>query len=273
MIVKKIFTISCMHQYFNNGQCSDLQIEPPASCNILMKRFKLQYKQDDVSTYSMYFIQPGNVKIPLPSMLSFYIFISNDAFFRYTQTPLIKTNSANNDDGPANNIFLFSSTNPAAGAASFKAEKNSKPSPFLYQNRKLFGIINIIPPPEFCIYTLTLQSIAQKWRYYIVAYKSIENVQVKDSSLLENAADKITFKNIAVNAADKTYTSIKTLFPDAGVFVNESQNEIPLAQKPGKKIQLWNATDKNNNLLLMDNLPLPSVQDSGQKIIYLRNTS
>jgi len=59
----------------------------------------------------------------------------------------------------------------------------------------------------------------------------------------------------------------------SGVFVKESESEILLVKKPAKKLQLWNATDKNNESILMDNLPLPSVQDSGQKVIYLQNTS
>jgi len=276
MTAIKLFTINCIHQYFNNAQCSDLQIEPTASCSILMKRFLLNYKQEDVSTYSVHLMQPDSaVKIPLPATaLSFYIFISNDAFFKYTQSPSIKTTSPNKANGENNSdIFLFSSTTPTAGSASFNAERMSKPSPFLFQNRKLFGIINVIPPPEFCIYTLTLQAVAVKWRYYIVADKSIVDVLVKESNLSENTTGKITFKNLPADAADVIYSSVKTSFPGSGVFVNESESEILLVQKPAKKLQLWNATDKNNESILMDNLPLPSVQDSGQKVIYLQNTS
>ena len=276
MIAIKLFTINCIHQYFNYGQCSDLQIEPTASCSILMKRFLLHYKQEEASTYSVYFIQPDSaVKIPLPTAaLSFYIFISNDAFFKYTQNPLVKTTPPNNNDGADNNnIFLFSGTTPATGAASFNVERTPKPSPFLFQNRKLFGVISIIPPPEVCIYTLTLQAVAVKWRYYIVADKSIGDVLVKESNLSEDTTGKITFKNLPADATDMVYSSVKTSFPDAGVFVNESESEISLVQKQSKKLQLWNATDKNNESILMDNLPLPSVQDSGQKVIYLQNTS
>ena len=271
----KIFTISCTHQYFNDGQCSDLQIEPTAGCCGLMKRFLLQYKQEDVSTYSVYLMQPDtSLKIPLPSSaLSFYIFILNDAFFSYTKNPSSVTTTTADKDSGNNNIFLFSGLEPATGDASFNVEKTPKPSPFSFQNRKLFGIISIIPPAKFCLYTLSLQAIAVKWRYYVVADKSIKEVQVKEGSIAGDTAGMITFKNLPADTADMVYNSVTTSFPGASVFVNESETEVLLVQKPVKKIQLWNATDKNNELMLLDNLPLPSAQDNGQRVIYLQNTS
>ncbi len=72
---------------------------------------------------------------------------------------------------------------------------------------------------------------------------------------------------------DPIYEALKTSFPDAGVFVNESDTEVLSVQRPGKIIQLWNATDKDHELLLMDNLPVPSWRDNGQQIIYVQSKS
>src|SRR4051794_22456034 len=105
MMFNRLFSISCNHQYFANGQCSNLQIEPTNECQTLLNRYHLLYKQEDINVYSVLVQQLNNeVKPPVPpSALTFYIFISNYAFYNYTKYPLTNTGA-----DTAGNTLLFS---------------------------------------------------------------------------------------------------------------------------------------------------------------------
>ena len=285
MMFKTLFTITCTHQYFTNGQCNDLQLEPTVECSTLLKNYHMQFKQEDLSTYSLVHGQPDSgLQIPsLSSALSFYIFIKGDEFYNYTKYPAINSSvtatgisnvKTTIDKGDNGTTFLFKGVGSNTGTSSFTVSKEVKPSPFSFHNRKLFGIIRITPPVVFCNYILTLEAIAVKWRYYIIADKSVLNVAIKEkeNSIPLDVAEAITFKDITDTIqTDNTYKAVRTSFPETSVFVNESDTEVLSVQRPGKIIQLWNVTDKDHVFLLMDNLPVPSCRDKGQQIIYVQS--
>jgi len=280
---KKLFTITCVHQYFGGSQCNDLQIEPTAECNTLLKNYRLMFKQVDACIYSILIQQPDStIKIPfLSSALTFYIFITSDEFYNYTKYPAVNksftadvsTTNTTNVKVHSDSTLWFTGVNSNVDSSSFVVTEKKKPSPFSLQNRKLFGVISIAPPSRFCNYILTLEAIGAKWRYYIIADKSVKNVEVKEKVKDQSAAsERIVFKNITNTMKNNAiYQAVKASFPDAGVFINESNKEILSVRRPGRIVQLWNVTDKNRQVLLMDNLPLPSCRDNGQKIIYVRS--
>jgi hypothetical protein len=284
MMFKKLFTITCTHQYFTNGQCSDLQIEPTAECSTLLKNYHMLFKQEDISTYSI-LLRRADTEINMPSLtsaLTLYIFISGDEFYNYTKYPVInskltagtRTTKVTNNRVNNGTILLFSGMDSNTDSSSFVVSEIAKPSPLLFQNRKLYGIISITPPASFCNYILTLEAAAVKWRYYIIADKSVMDIAIKEKEQDPPAdpSDKIVFNNITdAMQTDAIYEAVKTSFPDAGVFINESDTEVLSVQRPGKIIQLWNATDKAHELLLMDNLPVPSCRDNGQQVVYVQS--
>jgi hypothetical protein len=232
------------------------------------------FRQRDISTYSVLTQQPDSEAVPplLYFPLTFYVFITNDRFYNYTKYPSIKSSTDTNITADSGNTLLFSGVDSSTGSAFLAVTQVTKPPPLSFQNRRLFGIISITPPKVFCNYILTLEANAIKWRYYIIADKSIMDLDVKEKGKDSpgNGSEIITFTD--VNSAiqtDAVYEAIKTSFPDAGVFVKESNTEVPLTQRPGKIIQCWNATDKKHELLLLDNLPVPSCIENGQKIIHI----
>jgi hypothetical protein len=265
MLFKRLFAITCNHQYFANNQCSHLQIEPTGECSALLKRYHMLYKQEDINVYSISIQQLNNEVNPAPpsSALTFYIFISSNEFYNYTKYPAVIA--------AADNTLLFSGADSSANSTLLTVAQTTKPPPLSYQSRKLFGIISIIPPKNFCNYVLTLEAIAIKWRYYIIADGSVKHVEVKEKDSPVDVAERITFTDITnIMQTDATYQAIKTSFPNGGVFLTESDAEVLTMQRPRKTIQLWNATDKDHELLLMDNLPIPTPLDNGQKIIYIQ---
>src|SRR4051794_29361088 len=129
MTFKKLFTITCTHQYFASGQCSDLQIEPTAECNTLLKNYHMLFKQEDISTYSIVPGQPDNgvQTAALSSALSFYIFITGDEFYNYTKYPAtsnnltagISTINTTINKGDNGITLLFSGIGSNTGSSSF----------------------------------------------------------------------------------------------------------------------------------------------------------
>jgi len=272
---KKLFTISCNHNYFADGQCSDLQIEPTAICNTFLKRYKMLFRPDDLSIYSVLNQQVNSeAETPLPtSPLSFYILITSDKFYNYTKYPsIVSSADTTNHTSVRGNTLLFIGEDSGTNSSILAVSQVVKPPPLSFQNRKLYGIISITPPKVFCNYILTLEAIATKWRYYIVADKNVTDVDVKEKEKdsLGNGPERIIFNNVGgALQTDTIYEAIKTTFPNAVVFVKESDIEVQSVQKPAKVIQCWNTTDKNQEQLLMDNLPIPSCLDNGQKIIHV----
>jgi len=272
MMFNELFAITCNHQYFAGGQCSDLQIIPTAQCNTLLKKYKMLFKQKDISSYTILLQQTNNKVIVPSSPLTFFVCITGNQFYNYTKYPAT-TNTADavKDTGDNGNTLLFSGVE-ADTDASFVITTAAKPSPSSYQNQNLFGIISITPPKTFCNFKLFLEAIAIKWRYYIVADKNVKDVEVKEKESSGNASEIITFKSIAgAKQKDAIYTALKISFPDALIFLEESDAEVLSAQKTSKNIQCWNVTDKNHKLMLMDNLPVPSLRDYGKKVIYVRS--
>ncbi len=191
MMFTKLSTITCNHQYFSNGQCSDLRVEPTAACNTLLKNYHMLFKQEDISTYSILLGQPeSGVQIPsLSSALSFYIFITGEEFYNYTKYPAnsnsltatgISTVNTTINKRDNSNTLLFSGMDSNTGSSSFTVLEQAKPSPFSFGNRKLFGIISITPPAVYCNYILALEAVAVKWRYYIIADQTVKDVEVKE---------------------------------------------------------------------------------------------
>ena len=130
------------------------------------------------------------------------------------------------------NTLLFNGMDSGTDSSFLAVTQVTKPPRFSIQNRKLFGIISITPPKVFCNYILTLEAIAIKWRYYIIADKSIKDVDVKEKDSFGYASERITFNNVSSAVqTDTIYQAIKTSFPDAGVFVNESDTEVPSVAK------------------------------------------
>ena len=77
MMFKKLFTITCNHNYFASGQCSDLQIEP-TPISTLLKQYRLFFGQEDISVYSVLNQQSNNqVKPPLPSCIPYLLYFRN----------------------------------------------------------------------------------------------------------------------------------------------------------------------------------------------------
>src|SRR4051812_40971196 len=119
MIFKKLFTITSIHQYFTSGQCSDIQLEPTADCSTLLKNYRMLFKQEDVSIYSV--LHPNSdIKLPvLLSALNFYVFITGNEFYNYTKYPIntkSSTEDISNTNKTSNNksnssTLLFNSIN------------------------------------------------------------------------------------------------------------------------------------------------------------------
>lgn len=237
MIFDELFAITCTHSYFANGQCSDVQIIPTTQCNTLLRQYKILFKQTDSSSYTL-LLQQSNNKVKVPAApLTFYICITGNQFYNYTNYPAAASAAAETNAGDNGNTLLFTGVDADKGA-SFVITTAAKPSPFAYQNLNLFGIISITVPKVYRNYKLTLAAATTKWRYYIVAGKSVKNVVVKEKSLTGEDTGALTFKDITGTVkTDAAYLSLQTAFPDASVFVNESDIGIPMMQRTGKIIQ------------------------------------
>src|SRR4051794_11651333 len=201
MMFKTLFTITCNHTYFASGQCSDLQIEPTPKCSTQLKQYRMLFKQENISIYPVLIQQPDSeTEPPLPSFpITFYVFITNDQFYNYTKYPSIKSSTNNATiTADSTNTLLFSGLDSSTGSAFLAVTQVTKPPPLTFQNRRLFGIISITPPKVFCNYILTLEANAIKWRYYIIADKSILDVDVKEKGKDSpgNGSDVITFTDV-----------------------------------------------------------------------------
>lgn len=254
----KLFTVTCTHQYFGGGPCSDLQIVPTDACRKLLDRFRMLYKQEGTGTVSISRQQAesaGEIQMPLcTSPLTFYLMISNPAFYTYTK----------NVSQNKNNILLFTpNIKAAANKPDFTAKEQPKPVASGYvSNGSLFGALSVLPSENFRSYTLNLEAAAVKWQYYIVS---------NGGKILKvtGPSPEISFLPVADESrlrADKLYQALSQSRPEAKVFLYESEKPLAFAKKSPQKIQLL---DTVNNTVMIENLPTPSTDENGLKVIVM----
>ncbi len=256
MNYEKLFTVTCLHQYFGGGPCSDIQIEPTEDCKKLLSRFRMIYKQEGKTTVSVSRQQAETAdEIQMPACtdsLTFYLLVSNTAFYNYTKTVLQNKS----------NTLLFT-TQSVANKPDFKvAEKPKLTLPVYYASRSLFGTLSIVPPASFKSYTLNLEATATKWRYYIVA-NADRNVKVSSTS------PDVKFQPVTDDSRlqlDAIYKALKQSRSEAKVFLYESEKPLVFAQKPEAKVQLLDAA---NDTVMIDNLATPADDENGLKIIVI----
>jgi len=91
----KLFSVSCKHDYYPDGNTSDLQFSPTAECQMLLKNLGLLFKQARGGFYVLYTPQDGVQhvleKLTSSQTFSFSIQFGNPSFFNFSAFPSQKS--------------------------------------------------------------------------------------------------------------------------------------------------------------------------------------
>ena len=260
MKYKEFFRIVIEHQYFLPGEPVELVILPSQSTHSILKgqRFIIKDMINGIRVLAPV-DEDGNL-IPVlqpDSQFTFRIFPTSPTFNLITDIPNLATGeilSFTNSGLSENATQLASSVVDGSGTRNgfpVIADAVIQVSDLLVDNNNA---------PKTSKYRIVFNSRSEKWKYYFVSDSETTDLSIQDLN------GQLSFSRVdaETEASDKIASSLRTNFPDAGLFLFESDAPIPSRSQGIKKLQLLRNLD-----VIMNHLPNPDVEDINFKIIKI----
>lgn len=260
MKFKELFRIVIEHQYFQPGEPIDLTIVPSKDTHRFLTGQRAIIK--DIINGVKVLVPVNETGSVLPDLqpddlFTFKIFPTSNIFHLITDLPdlakeeiLSFTNAGLSDD----DTQLTASV----------AEGNGVYKGFPVVAGATIQVSNLLldsnNAPKTPKYRIVFNPRSEKWKYYFVSDPETADLSIQDlnGQLTFNRVNSETF------ASDKIASSLQARFPDAGLFLFESDAPIASRSQGIKKIQLLRNLD-----VIINHLPSPDVEDVNFKIIKI----
>lgn len=233
-----LFKVHVLHEYFHD-QRFDIKIVPTQETSKLLQQEQLVFKQSN--SFIELLIKEGTHIDE--DIFSFYVFPTST---------LIRTITELDDDS----ILIFSNRTSKTEIL----ESNSKKENLYIKDKKVIAVIDVNTNNLSKVnYTFkaNFPTKAYKWMYYFISKSdsSVLKIIPKDTAL--SFEEKENFEDSKVLALQSNY-------PTATIKVFESNQLIPLREKPISDIKLL-----MNEELLVSHLPNPKLDASGVHILKI----
>lgn len=254
----ELFSITITHDYYRGKICPDFIMEPTPNCRKILKNHHIVMKNK--VNGAQFVVAVGNNNQPFIdlsdiSKLTFYMKLNQTALSNYTTlTPIEK-----------NKIYYYTSEN-AQPLKRLRLEHVLKSKVELpANNAAVFAVIEIGNNPVITLssspkqYTIRFAAKAINWKYYFITNKSsTATLAVADRN---GDTEVITFNSINIEN-DAIGTELKEKYPANDIHLFRSGAPVSYREAGRRKMKLMN---KKN--VLIENLPNPSINDNGVKIL------
>lgn len=258
MRYQEFFRIEIDHQYFMPGEWVELVIVPDQSTHRLLKGQRFIIKEMLNGIRVLVPVNEDDSVVPglqTDDLFTFKIFPTSNTFHSFTEVPdlaegeiLSFTNSGLSEED----------TQLASSAANGSGVLHGYPvvaNVTIQVSDVLLDGSNVPTDPE---YKIVFNSKAEKWRYYFVSDPETTDFSIQDinAELIFNSVD---IQNIT---GDKIVSSLRSNFPDANLFLFESEAPVAFRSQAINKLQLIRNED-----VIINHLPNPDIKDINFKII------
>lgn len=262
MKYKELFRIVIEHPYFQPGEPVELAIVPSKSTLRFLtgQRFIIKDMVNGIKVL-VPVNEAGSVLPALQpdDLFTFKVFPTSNIFHLITDVP----------DLEEGEILRFSnaglSENDTQLASSVaEAERNGVYNGFpvvadaaIQVSDLLLDNDNVPKTPQ---YRVVFNPRSEKWKYYFVSDPETTDLSIQDLN------GQLTFNRVdaETEASDKIASSLRSNFPNAGLFLFESDAPIASRSQGIKKLQLLRNLD-----VIINHLPNPDVEDVNFKIIKI----
>lgn len=267
MRYREFFRIAIEHQYFSPGEPVELVIVPDQSTHRFLKGQQFIIKDMINGIRILVPIDEGGSAVPglqADDMFTFKIFPTSGTFHAFTDTPDLTEGeilSFTNVGLSENNTQLTSSVADGSGILCgfpLVAEVTIQVGNLLLDNN------NVPTTPE---YNIVFNSKAVTWKYYIVSNPETTDLSIQDTN--QDINEQLTFSSVELqnNTEDKIMASLNSNFPDANLFLFESEAPVTLRSQPIKGLQLLRHDVDSTTDIIINHLPNPDIKDIDFKII------
>ena len=258
MRYREFFRIAIEHQYFLPGEPVELAIMPDQTTQSLLKGRRFIIKNMINGIRVLVPVNEDGSVIPIlqpDDLFTFNIFPTSNTFHAFTEVPNLAEGEILNFTNAGlseNDTHLTSSV--ANGSGTWQGFQMVAKADIQVSNLLLDG--NSVPKTPG--YNIVFSAKAVKWTYYFVSDPETTDLAIQDLN------GQFVFNSLDVqnNTSDKILTSLVSNFPDANLFMFESDAPIAFRSQAIKRLQLLRNAD-----VIINHLPNPDIKDINFKII------
>ncbi len=260
MSYREFFRIEIDHQYFQPGEYAELVIVPDQSTRSLLKgqRFILKEIINGISVLIP--VDEAGSAIPglnADDLFTFKIFPTSNTFRSFTELPDLAEEEILSF---TNLTLLENDTQLVSSIANGSGTRYGFPlvaDVAIQVSDVLLDANNVPTTPK---YKVVFNSKAEKWRYYFVSDPETTDFSIQDAN------EELIFNSVDIQSIteDKIVSSLQSNFPDANLFLFESETPVAFQSQAINKLQLIRNED-----VIINNLPNPDTKDINFKIIKI----
>lgn len=256
MMYKEFFSIEIEHQYFSSHGGADLTILPDRSTLRFLQGLRLIVKATRNGLKVLIPVDENGVPtISLPSdeALMFEIFPQSNTFSLFTVPSL-----------PIGEILAFTNLGLAetdSELQSSRALDSSSLNGFPMVAKVEIKLTSVLLTRiEVLPYKVVFAARSAKWKYYLVADQDTTDLKVED----RGGNHVFTKQEIDGQSTDEIGMSLRTNFPEANLFLFESNIPIPCQDQALKNLELL-----RDGEVLIKHLPNPEMAEQAVRIINI----
>ena len=260
MNYREFFRVEIDHQYFQPGECAELRIVPDQATHRFLKGRRLIFKEMVNGIRVLVPVDEAGSAIPVfntDDLFTFKVFPTSTTFRSFTAMPDMEEGellSFTNATLLENDTELVASVSAGSGTL--------HGFPLIAAVTIQIGdfVLDANNVPTTPNYKIVFNSRAEKWRYYFVSDPETTDFSIQDVN------EELVFNNVAIQTVtdDKILTSLQSNFPDANLFLFESETPVAFRSQAINKLQLIRNED-----IIVNHLPNPDPKDINFKIIQI----
>lgn len=248
MKVVKIFGVEVNHGYCSNGNCCFISLTPTKECAFKLKRHRLWWRDLSQGRYVLYAHREDYdwISVLKDEEFDFEMFSKSISLNAITNAPVKKEEES---------YYISQSKNNSTSLQLSVSKKT-------VSSKWTFAIVNIeFREPLAQTYTINLEALSQKWKYYVINNKNSKAYKI------EGHSQELKFTGISIdNKKDSIYQLISERFPHSDITLFESGKAIAYNDSGVKNIRLINV---DNNSIVINHLPNPELDSNGVRVINL----
>lgn len=255
---KELFRIDLVHQYFSGGGKGNLTLRPVERTRQLLQGQQAILKATGNGVMLLVPMEESGVaRLNLLSkeVLTFEVFSQSNDFHAITDL----------SDLADGEILGFSNAGLPVGQTELPSVPTGGKGPqnglLMVATVKIHLSKKLLTIDEAVQYKIAFEARSEKWRYYFVTDNETTDLRVEDRS------ENLQFNNLDLEGGspDKIGTALNANFPEANVFLFESETAIPFSDQVLKNLQLF-----RDGHVLIKHLPNPETKDAAVKIIKIQ---
>lgn len=255
MIYRELFRIEIDHQYFSANGGDDFVIVPDGPTQALLKGLHFILKSTGKGLQVLIPTdENGNPKRTLDSALKFAVFPGSTTFHAITDTSGLA----------ADEIFHFSNAGLPATESRLNSSESTESGSL--NGFKMIAEVEIQPTAallsssEPVLYQVVFEAKSAKWKYYFVSDHETTDLEIVDID------ERLVFNEVNWDddPTEKVGISLQSRFPEANLFLFESETPISESDQALKNLQLH-----RDGHVIVKHLPNPDIGDAAMKIVKI----